>query len=319
VAGRTWPGREADLQAGIVFDIKKFSVHDGPGIRTTVFLKGCPLSCWWCHNPESQSFERERLHRGNRCIRCGACVEACDHGAISWQPDGPLTEDGLCTLCGACVDVCHAEARTIVGQSMTVEEVMAEIGRDRIFYEASGGGVTFSGGEPLSQPRFLLALLQACKEQEMHTVLDTCGYAPWATVERVAGLVDLWLYDLKIVDDARHREMTGVSNRGILANLRALSDLGRQIVVRVPVVPGVNDDTGSIGAIGQLVSGLSNVIRVELLPYHRTASEKYARLERPYALEGVKPPPNGRLFALANALEPFGKPVKIGGLVDEHD
>ena len=221
---------------GKVFDIKKFSIHDGPGIRTTVFFKGCPLSCRWCHNPESQALEPEMMLWANRCIRCEACLPVCKQGAISRDGDFAPTDGEKCVLCGACVEACHAGAREIVGREMTVAQVMAEIERDVAFYDESNGGVTFSGGEPLWQAGFLLALLQACQEKEIHTALDTCGFAPWEMLDAIREHVDLFMYDLKLMDDAKHRDFTGVSNELILKNLQALSQRGHDIVLRVPIV-----------------------------------------------------------------------------------
>jgi pyruvate formate lyase activating enzyme len=301
------------LETGIVFDIKQYSLHDGPGIRTTVFLKGCPLNCWWCHNPESQALERERIFRESRCIRCGACLEACEQGAIAWDGDGPVTDGARCRLCGACVQACYAEAREIVGEEMTVARVMAEVERDVVFYDESGGGVTFSGGEPLAQPDFLLALLRASKERDLHTALDTCGYAAWQTLDRVRDHVDLFLYDLKLMDDARHKVYTGVSNKLILDNLVRLSELGHEIVLRVPVMPGINEDAESLGQIGTFAAALPHLQRVDLLPYHHTAATKYERLERAYAFPDLHPPSEERMAEVARILRGFDLKVKIGG------
>jgi pyruvate formate lyase activating enzyme len=302
------------LVIGTVFDIKKYSIHDGPGIRTTVFFKGCPLSCQWCHNPEGQALGRQRIFRENRCIRCGACLAACAQGAIFWDGDGPPTDSGeKCILCGACVAACFAEAREIVGREMTVAQVMQEIRRDLPFYDESGGGVTFSGGEPLMQPGFLLALLRACGEEEIHTAVDTCGFAAWDTLDRIRRYVDLFLYDLKLVDDARHRTYTGVSNELILNNLQALSQRGHDIILRVPLVPGVNDDEESIRQIGIFAAKLPHLRQVDLLPYHHTAIEKYERLGRVYAFPQTRPPSPERVAAIASVLREFEFPVKIGG------
>ncbi|MGD9147476.1 MAG: glycyl-radical enzyme activating protein [Anaerolineae bacterium] len=299
--------------SGQIFDIKKYSLHDGPGIRTTLFLKGCPLNCWWCHNPESQSSRQEMLYRQDRCLRCGACVIACEQGAISQVGDQTLTDDSRCTRCGACVEVCYAEARQIVGREMTVPQVMAELERDIPFYDESGGGVTFSGGEPLMQPGFLLALLQACKKAEYHTVLDTCGLAPWQTLDPVRQYVDLFLYDLKLMDNARHRQFTGVSNETILANLEALSREGHNIILRVPIVPGVNDDQESLRQIAEFAITLPHLAGVDLLPFHAIASAKYDRLGREYELRDAHPPSPSELDQLAELMRGFGFPVKIGG------
>jgi pyruvate formate lyase activating enzyme len=306
-------GKAALLTSGIVFDIMRFSIHDGPGIRTTVFFKGCPLNCWWCHNPESQVLGRERMSRERRCIRCGACVTACGQGAISMDGDGVTTDAERCTLCGSCVEACYAGAREIVGREMTVAQVMAEVERDVAFYDESGGGVTVSGGEPLMQPAFLLGLLGVCREKEIHTALDTCGFAPWDTVDRIRDSVDLFLYDLKLMDAAEHRRFTGVSNELILSNLQALSQLGHSIVLRVPIIPGVNDDEENIGQVGAFAAALPHLQRVDILPYHQIAVDKYDRLERVYGLREIRPPGDETMDSVAELLRRFDLTVKIGG------
>jgi pyruvate formate lyase activating enzyme len=303
----------AVLTTGIVFDIKKFSIHDGPGIRTTVFFKGCPLRCWWCHNPEGLASEPELIFRASRCICCEACLSACEQDAISLNDCTPSTDISRCTLCGACVEACYAEAREIVGREMTVAQVMAEIERDVPFYDESDGGVTFSGGEPLLQWDFLLALLRACKAKEIHTAVDTCGFAPWEAFDAVREYVDLFLYDLKLMDDARHRQFTGVFNESTLSNLEALSRQGHNIIVRVPLVPGVNDDDANIRQTGMFLAGLPHLDGVDILPYHRMGSEKYEQLNKTYRLPETLSPSNERVAELAQVLEEFGLRVKIGG------
>jgi pyruvate formate lyase activating enzyme len=301
------------LIKGIVFDIQKFSIHDGPGIRTTVFFKGCPLSCWWCHNPESQALEPEVIFRAYRCIRCGACLSVCVQGAISWDGDAVSTDREKCTHCGACAQVCYSEAREAVGREMTVAQVMAEIERDVAFYDESNGGVTFSGGEPLWQAGFLLALLQACQAKEIHAALDTCGFAPWETLDAIREHVDLFLYDLKLMDGAKHRDFTGVSNELILKNLQALSQRGHDIVLRVPIIPGINDDDANIRQTGAFAAALPHLSRVDLLPYHHTGVDKYNRLDRAYGLPETRPPSSERLASIAQTLRGFGLQVKVGG------
>ncbi|MFQ5795174.1 MAG: glycyl-radical enzyme activating protein [Candidatus Bipolaricaulia bacterium] len=298
---------------GIIFDVKKFAIHDGPGIRTTVFFKGCPLSCWWCHNPESQVLELEMMFRENRCIRCGACLAVCPPGAISMDGDVVSTDREKCTLCGACAETCYAEAREIVGREMTVAQVMVEIERDIPFYDESGGGVTFSGGEPLVQRDFLLALLQTCKEKEIHTAVDTCGFATWKTLDSIREYVDLFLYDLKLMDEVKHRKFTGVSNELILHNLRALATRGHNIVLRVPIIPGINDDDENVRQIGAFATALPRLDRVDLLPYHHTAVDKYHRLNKTYKLADTHPPSDERMAEIAAILQGLGLPVKKGG------
>ena len=301
------------MARGLVFDVKKFSIHDGPGIRTTVFFKGCPLSCPWCHNPESQAPQPELVVRANRCIRCGACLSACPHGAVIGDGETYGSTAEHCQLCGACVEACYAEARQIVGRVMTVAEVMAEVERDIAFYDQSGGGVTFSGGEPLAQPGFLGALLRASRQAGIHTAVDTCGYAPWAVLDAIRGDVDLFLYDLKLMDDQDHRRLTGVSNQLILENLRALSENGHAIVLRIPVIPGMNDSPDNLRELAAFAGALPHLQGIDLLPYHATALDKYARMNRTYSLRGAQPPDAEDLAEIARALQQPGVPVRIGG------
>ena len=311
-ATRPTPGREDPAPTGLVFDIQRFSLHDGPGIRTTLFLKGCPLRCWWCHNPESQAAGLELIRWPQRCIGCGACLEACPAGAIT--PAGDV-DPARCTLCGACVDACHAQARQLVGRDMTVAQALAELERDRPFYDQSGGGVTISGGEPLAQPDFLLALLRACRQADLHTALDTCGHAPWPLLDAVRPYVGLFLYDLKLIDPGRHRQVTGVSNELILDNLRALAAHGHRLILRLPVIPGVNDDDDNI----RRVAALAAIERVDLLPYHRTALDKYRRPRtggfetRPYPHPDLAPPTPDRLAEIAGIFCAHHLTVHIGG------
>ncbi len=299
--------------SGIVFDIRKFSVHDGPGIRTTVFFKGCPLRCGWCHNPESQIPEREQVYWEERCIKCQACVAACKQHALRWDGTRVVTDNEKCILSGDCVEACYADARQIAGRQMTVAEVLSAVKSDIAFYDQSGGGVTFSGGEPLMQSEYLLALLVACRESEIHTTLDTCGFANWKVIDRLRTYVDLFLYDLKLVDSVRHKQHTGAPNAPILDNLRRLSACGHRIILRVPIIPGVNDDAQNIGAIGALAASLPHVERVDILPYHRAAIGKYERLHRPYGFPEVQPPPDERMTEIQGILAEHSLDVRVGG------
>jgi pyruvate formate lyase activating enzyme len=304
---------KGSLVTGLIFDIKRFSVHDGPGIRTTVFFKGCPLRCAWCHNPESQDPKPERVYWEQRCIRCLACIAACNQGAIQSNGNQIITDAEKCTLCGECVELCYTEARQILGHEMTAVQLWSEIERDVAFYDQSNGGVTFSGGEPLMQPEFLLALLRGCQERGVHTALDTCGFARWETLDRIRAYVDLFLFDLKLLDEGRHKKLTGVSNARILENLRRLVRAEHNIVLRVPVIPGVNDDVENIRAIGSFASALQSLDRIDVLPYHSSATSKYERLDRKYSLSGLYPPSEERIAEITHILEGFGLQVKVGG------
>ncbi len=303
----------AQEPAGTVFNIMRFSVQDGPGIRTTVFLKGCPLECAWCHNPEAFSPGPQLAYRPDRCIACGDCASACPSGAIVEREGKYETLPELCARCGTCAEVCAADARELVGRTMTVDDVMREIERDVPFYRESGGGVTFSGGEPLLQHRFLVALLRACVERSLHTVVDTAGYASPDVLSRVAALTDLFLFDLKSVDEDAHRRFTGVSGALIRGNLERLASWGKRVVIRMPIVPGVNDSLAGIGVAGRFIASLGNVVGIQLLPYHTIGVDKYARLGINYGLPGLRAPSLDTMNAIAEELQKFHPVVSIGG------
>ncbi len=301
------------MTTAVIFDIKRFAVHDGPGIRTTVFLKGCPLACPWCHNPEGQKFAPELFLRPARCIGCGKCLPACPQGALTLASGTIALDRGSCDACGTCADVCPTDALETVGRAVTVDELIATIMRDRPFYQESGGGVTFSGGEPLGQPEFLLDLLHACRDRGIHTTVDTSGYAPAETIAAIAELVDLFLYDLKLIDDDAHRRYTGVTNRPILDNLRLLSDIGATVIVRVPVIPGITDSEDNIDGIARFVAALPRPYPVDLLPYHRAGIDKYARLGMPYRLADTPIPSHARMEEIAEIFLRHKLTVMIGG------
>jgi pyruvate formate lyase activating enzyme len=297
----------------MVFDVRKYSIHDGPGIRTTVFFKGCPLSCWWCHNPEGQDSRPELVYRKSRCVGCGECVESCKRGAISLLSGQISVDRANCLVCGNCSSTCSSDALSIAGKLMSVKEVLREIEKDEPFYEESGGGVTFSGGEPLMQPDFLNVLLKECKERAIHTTVDTCGYARYEIIRRIRDNVDLFLYDIKTLDSRKHRKYTGVSNQQILRNLKKLAENGSQIVISFPIIPGINDDDENVTRTAEFVGSLPNIQQVNLLPYHRAGIEKYKSLGKPYKLDKIQPPSNKKIESIKEKIEAFGIKVTVGG------
>lgn len=265
--------------AGTVLNIQHFCVDDGPGIRTTVFLKGCPLRCAWCHNPESQRREREYLFRADRCTGCGACAAVCTNQVHSFGGGIHSLDRSRCSLCGACIDI-GCDALEIAGRRMSLEVVMQEIEADRVFYKRSGGGVTVSGGEPLSQAEFTLQLLRRCREEGIHTCVETCGYGSSEDLLRFAVYTDLFLYDCKLTEEERHKRYTGVSARPIQHNLRLLSDAGAQIILRCPMIPDVNLDADHCNSIAALANVHPGIRQIHLLPYHPMGLEKCASLDR---------------------------------------
>jgi pyruvate formate lyase activating enzyme len=263
---------------GRIFDIQRFSVHDGPGIRTTVFLKGCPLRCAWCHNPEGISPRPQLAFDPRRCIGCGYCFRVCRRGAHRMAEGRHVLDRDVCEACGTCVAECYAEALEFIGREVSVADVMAEVRADRPFYETSGGGLTLSGGEPLAQIDFAEAVLRAAAAEGIHAAIETCGHAPWPSFERVRPLVGLFLYDWKETDPGRHKEFTGVSNELIRANLRTLYAAGARILLRCPIVPGLNDREDHFAGIASLCRQMPALLGVELLPYHRLGLGKIERL-----------------------------------------
>ena len=301
------------MTTGTIFDIKKFAIHDGPGLRTTVFFKGCPLACWACHNPEGKETRKNLFVREERCTLCEDCLEVCEPGSISLDGGKLQVDRSTCTSCGLCIEKCLPGALVVAGREVSVQEVLEEIERDVVFYDQSGGGVTFSGGEPLSQPDFLLELMHECKERDISIVVDTSGFAPLDLVESVAELADLFLFDFKLVDGKRHEDFTGSSNEGILENLTWLSENGHPVVIRVPLFSGINDDEENISALGKFVAGLPKKHTVDLLPYHNTGIDKYRRLDHAYKMGDALPPSDAETEAVVRSLRTFGLTVLVRG------
>ncbi|MDY6878503.1 MAG: glycyl-radical enzyme activating protein [Chloroflexota bacterium] len=275
-------------RTGITFNVQRFSTEDGPGIRTTVFFKGCPLRCAWCHNPEGLSPRPELLWYDVRCIGASDCLSACTEGALELTSQGMQIDRAKCTACGDCAAACPAGALEVIGREWKPEELFAEVDKDTVFYETSGGGVTLSGGEPMHQADFVLALCRLCQEAGLHVALDTCGTVTWERYERVLPLLDLVLYDLKIFDTEHHRASTGVDNGLILENARRIAAAGKPMWIRTPVIPGHTASVTNIAALGDFIAAeLPTIQRWDLLAYTDLGQPKYHRLNRPYGLEGM--------------------------------
>jgi len=304
---------ESASLVGRVFNIQRCSVHDGPGIRTTAFLKGCPLSCSWCHNPEGIDEAPVMMINAERCLGCRACVEACPVGEGGAAPAGMPWNADLCIRCGSCVEACPADARELAGRDFEVSELVETLERDRVFFDASGGGVTFSGGEPLAQSEFLTACLRECRRRGLHTAVDTCGLAPTKTLLAVAELAGLVLYDLKHMDSGRHRSETGAGNRLIIDNLSALSTSGTEVWIRIPLIPGFNDDPANIEATGDFLERLPRRPRVFVLPYHGLANGKRYRLGEIPRRPSIPTPDAETLRRVAGQLARHALEVTVGG------
>ena len=292
---------------GRIFDIQRFSIHDGPGIRTTVFLKGCPLNCIWCHNPESISAKPVLSFLPDRCIGCGYCFKVCQAGAHQMVDGKHIIDRTKCTACGECAKECYARAIELVGKTVTCEEVMKDVLADRPFYETSKGGMTLSGGEPLIQPDFSEALLTCARDEGLHCCVDTCGQVSWDVFERMLGLVDLFLYDVKDTNPQRHKENTGVDNILIQENLKKLHDAGGKIWIRIPLIPGCNDSDDNLAGMVKLFKNLPNIEAATIMPYHKLGQSKIDRFGLvTRSVLDAKPPSQQKLNHWINTLRSDG-------------
>lgn len=303
------------MELPVILNIQKYSIHDGDGIRTTVFFKGCPLSCQWCHNPESQHYHSELMYYAERCKSCGNCVKICPQKSIYFAEQGVGRDETACSLCESCLDICSNGAREIAGKQYEVKELIKEIEKDRMFYEQSEGGVTLSGGEVMAQDMdYTQELLKQLKKKGYHTAIDTCGQAPWSCFERILPYVDVFLYDIKHMSAEKHRALTGVSNELILDNLKRLSKSRAVIYLRMPLIKEINDSEEDIRQIITFIKQEIHPKKIFLLPYHNTGMGKYARLGRTYEGSLFEPPSKEKLERIKKVFGENGfENTQIGG------
>lgn len=302
------------MTTGIVYKIEKFAPHDGPGIRTVVFLKGCPLRCEWCSSPESQKLQPEMVYLSSDCTLCGKCLLICPHKAITREEDILVTDRKKCDNCGKCTEMCLTQARRMIGYEVTVEEIIAEISKDSIFYFNSGGGVTLSGGEITAQPQFATEILKACCEVGIHTTIETCAYSKWEDLNVILEYVGRAYVDIKCISMEKHKLLTGVDNEVILKNIRNIAELEYlELIVRVPVIPGLNDADEDWRQFVEFIKSLKRIYRVELLPYHRYGVHMYQAMARDYPLKDLKSPDDDYMERVKKIVENNGFEVQIGG------
>src|SRR5512133_482903 len=302
------------MSESLIFDIKRYAINDGPGIRVVIFFKGCNLHCAWCHNPESISPAREKMFAPAKCIRCGTCVQVCPEKAITLTPDGIVTDPDRCRVHGRCAEVCPTKAIEMSGRVMTVEEIMTAVENERVFFDHSGGGGTFSGGEPLTHIRMLRKLLDECGERKIHRAVDTAGNVSSDVILDIAAVTDLFLYDLKMMDSGLHRRWTNVPNERILKNLTLLSAAGAEIVIRIPLMGGINDTVENIEETAKFISGLAGKKKdVNLLPFHKIAQNKYMKLGRPESFELFEEPSKETLSRAISQFAGYGLKATVGG------
>lgn len=298
----------------LIFDIKRYAINDGPGIRITIFFKGCPLSCRWCHNPESQSPEQQKLYSASRCIGAQECIEVCPNDALTLTADGIVTDWHRCKLCGKCAEACPTKAIEMSGRYYSTQELLKIIEKERVHFEQSGGGVTISGGEPLMFPEYLIELLALCKQAGIHTSVDTSGFANKETLLKVAEFTDLFLYDLKLIDPILHKKWTGVDNRLILENLKVLIEIGKDINIRVPLIKNVNADEKNLRATAQFISELNGKKPpVNLLLYHPIGRSKYKKMGLPLNSFGMEELTDIETEQAVQLFKTFGIEAVVGG------
>ena len=292
---------------GYIFDIKRFAIHDGHGIRTTVFFKGCPLKCIWCHNPESIYNEKQLGFLAHKCVNCGTCVRVCPSGAHSLDKNHIHHFDrSKCLLCGKCATACRNKALALYGRKVSVEEIFPLLIQDKDYYEESQGGVTLSGGEALLQGEFCLELLKCLKEEGIHTAVDTSGFVRTEVIEKVLPYTDIFLFDIKHMDSDTHRKMTGQPNELILTNLKKICNLGGKVEIRMPFVPDCNDDSANIHAMGRFLQGLPGIERIKILPYHEFARTKYVSLDMEDTMPHVRMPEDSDIDRAVTILQSYG-------------
>ena len=297
-----------------IFDIKRYAINDGPGIRITVFFKGCSLNCEWCHNPESISSQPQKMYSADKCIGSTECIKHCPNEALTLTPNGIITDTNACALCGICAEVCPTKAMEISGQTMSIDQLMTQIKKETLLMDTSMGGVTFSGGEPLLHHDFLLELLEACGQENIHRCIDTTGFTKKEVLLKIANHTEHFLFDLKMMDSVKHKKWTGVNNELILENLQLLASLGKKMNIRIPLIKGVNDEEENIQQSAKFIAALEGEKPiVNILPYHNIAEKKYEKLGKTY-LQGIMDEPEiNRQNEILETFKSHGLNAIIGG------